>query len=109
MNPKQPFYVDVGTSVVAIRCASNHDVIARYDHVLRPHTLKLAKDICDRMNKEVEICKPRRNCDRFETAEEAWDAYDEWVESYRAKGEIPPFNEFGWLFAPATETEGGAK
>lgn len=50
-----------------------------------------------------------RNCDRFASAEEAWDAYDEWVESYRAKGEIPPFNEFGWLFAPATEKEGGAK
>ena len=55
MNPKQPFYVDVGTSVVAIRCASNHDVIERYDHVRHPHTLKFATDVCDRMNKEVEI------------------------------------------------------
>jgi len=55
------------------------------------------------------LSAPPRNCDRFETAEEAWDDYDEWVESYRAKGEIPPFNEFGWLFAPATEEEGGAK
>lgn len=51
---------------------------------------------------------PPRNCDRFASAEEAWDAYDEWVESYRAKGETEPFNEFGWLFATATET-GGAK
>ena len=55
MNPKQPFYVDVGTSVVAIRCASNHDVIERYDHVRHPYTLELAKDVCDRMNREVEI------------------------------------------------------
>lgn len=56
------------------------------------------------------LASPSRNCDRFASAEEAWDAYDEWVESYRAKGEIPPFNEFGWLFArAATEQEGGAK
>lgn len=50
-----------------------------------------------------------RNCDRFASAEEAWDAYDEWVESYREKGKTEPFNEFGWLFASATEKEGGAK
>lgn len=55
------------------------------------------------------LAAPPRNCDRFASAEEAWNAYDEWVESYRAKGEVPPFNEFGWLFAPATEKEGGAK
>jgi hypothetical protein len=48
-----------------------------------------------------------RNCDRFASAEEAWDAYDEWVESYRAKGKVQPFNEFGWLYAEAKE--GGAK
>lgn len=160
MNPKQPFYVDVGTSVVAIRCASNHDVIERYDHVRHPHTLELAKDTCGRMNREVEIhnsgdcaklrealklcvdemcnrCRdlasargnplpclqgcgpvreakaalaaPPRNCDRFASAEEAWGAYDAWVESYWAQGKTEPFNEFGWLLAPATETEGGAK
>lgn len=51
----KPFYVDVGTSIVAIRCASNHDVIVRYDHVRHPHTLKFAEDVCDRMNREVEI------------------------------------------------------
>ena len=50
-----------------------------------------------------------RNCDRFVTAEEAWNAYDEWVESCRAKGQTPAFNEFGWLFAAAAEKEGGAK
>ena len=51
------------------------------------------------------LAAPPRNCDRFTSAEEAWDAYDEWVESYRANGEIPPFNEFGWLFAQANESE----
>lgn len=51
----KPFYVDVGTSIVAVRCASNHDVLVRYDHSWHPHTLNLAKEICDRMNREVEI------------------------------------------------------
>ena len=59
---------------------------------------------------DAALAAPPRNCDRFASAEEAWDAYDEWVESYRAKGKIPPFNEFGWLFArAATEQKGEAK
>ena len=58
---------------------------------------------------DAALTAPARNCDRFASSEEAWDAYDEWVELYRAKGETEPFNEFGWLFAPATEKEGGAK
>ena len=58
---------------------------------------------------DAALSAPPRNCDRFASAEEAWDAYDEWVESYRAEGETEPLNEFGWLFAPATEKEGGAK
>lgn len=53
------------------------------------------------------LAAPPRNCDRFKTAAEAWEAYDEWVESYRSKGKTPPFNEFGWLFA--TAKEGGDK
>lgn len=62
-NYDKPFYVDVGTSVVAIRCASNHDVIVEYDYVWVPSILQHTKELCDRMNKEVEIGKPRRNCD----------------------------------------------
>lgn len=53
-NYDKPFYVDVGTSIVAIRCASNHDVIVRYN-VQNPFALKIAKEACDRMNREVEI------------------------------------------------------
>lgn len=53
-NYDKPFYVDVGTSIVAIRCASNHDVIMRYN-VQNPFALKIAKEACDRMNREVEI------------------------------------------------------
>ena len=68
-NHDKPFYVDVGTSLVAVRCASNHDVLMRYDYSLHPHSLDFAKGICDRMNKEVEFGRPLRNCD-VGTAEE---------------------------------------
>ena len=54
-NYDKPFYVDVGTSLVAIRCESNHDVLVRYNHSLRPNSLNFAKGMCDRMNREVEI------------------------------------------------------
>lgn len=109
MYPKQPFYVDVGTSVVAIRCASNHDVIERYDHVRHPYTLKLAKDICDRMNKEVEICKPRRNCDKYNTTQSATRKWAEMTgASIYAEGDGNDWRKFfKWLYAPAREE--GAK
>lgn len=81
MNPKQPFYVDVGTSVVAIRCASNHDVIERYDHVRSPHALELAKDICDRMNREVEI----RNSGNFAALREALICVLRWLKRMNAE------------------------
>lgn len=54
-NHGKPFYVDVGTSVVAIRCASNHDVVLSYDHTRMPHAIELAENACDRMNREAEI------------------------------------------------------
>ena len=62
-NYDKPFYVDIGTSIVAIRCASNRDVIVEYDYEKCPQVIKFTEDICDRMNKEVEIGKPLRNCD----------------------------------------------
>jgi len=70
-NYGKPFYVDVGTSIVAIRCASNHDVLVQYDFAWNPPTLHLAKGICDRMNREAEIGRPLRNCD-VGTAEEQY-------------------------------------
>ena len=54
-NYDKPFYVDVGTSMVAIRCASNNDVIWSRDHVWNPTTIKLLENACDRMNKEFEL------------------------------------------------------
>lgn len=62
-NNGKPFYVDVGTSIVAIRCASNHDVIFEYDYTRCRQFIQFAKEICDRMNKEAEIGRPPRNCD----------------------------------------------
>ena len=58
---------------------------------------------------DAALAAPARNCDRFASAEKAWDAYDAWVESYGLKGKVPPYNEFGWLFALSAEKEGGAK
>ena len=59
------------------------------------------KDMAD-----AALAAPPRNCDRFASAEEAWDAYDEWAESYRAQGKTELLNEVGWLFATATNKEG---
>lgn len=47
-----PFYVDVGTSVVAIRCTSDHEVIWRGDHVWGGKgRIVEAKRLCAIMNK----------------------------------------------------------
>ena len=79
-NNNKPFYVDVGTSVVAVRCASNHDVIVEYDFGLNKTTLQYAYEVCDRMNKEAEIGRPLRNCD-VGTAEEQLERHDKFCES----------------------------
>ena len=70
----KPFYVDVGTSMVAVRCASNHDVIVEYDHARCPQIIKIAEDMCNRMNREVGIGRPIRNCD-IGNAEEQLERY----------------------------------
>ena len=79
-NHDKPFYVDIGTSIVAIRCASNHDVIVEYDYGWHPYTLQLAKDICDRMNEEAEIGRPIRNCD-VGNADEQYARFKKWYEN----------------------------
>lgn len=49
-----PFYVEVGTSIVAIRCASNHDVVWRADHSVHGKaTIDWAESVCTRMNQEA--------------------------------------------------------
>lgn len=114
-NYDKPFYVDVGTSIVAIRCASNHDIIVRYDHVLHPHTLNLAKEVCDRMNKEAENGRPLRNCD-VGTEEEQSERFDAQCRKhmgcltcpFRSKdGGVHNLCEFEWAQMPYEE--GAAK
>lgn len=110
-NHDKPFYVDVGTSIVAIRCASNHDVLVRYDYAWRPHTLNLAKEICDRMNRESEIGKPRRNCD-VGTADEQCIRHTKWCESRADVCLVPKADKCKSCFAKWAQMpyeEGGAK
>lgn len=110
-NYDKPFYVDVGTSIVAIRCASNHDIIMRYAIVVPQHTLKLAEDACDRMNKEAEIGRPRRNCDVGAPEEQA-KRLSEWCSGRHCvncqfKGGWPDECKLRWAQMPYEE--GGAK
>ena len=53
-NFDKPFYVDVGTSIAAIRCASNHDVVCSIDHHGWKNSIELLEKDCDRMNQEAE-------------------------------------------------------
>lgn len=57
-----PFYVEVGTSIVAIRCASNHDVVWRVDHSVHGKaTVDWAESVCTRMNQEAHIRELSKN------------------------------------------------
>ena len=64
------------------------------------------KDIAD-----AALSAPPRNCDRFKTAAEAIDAYQDLTGDQLATDSgMKEWVEFAvWLFAPATEKEGGAK
>ena len=58
-NHDKPFYVDVGTSVAAIRCASNHDVVCSIDHHGWKSSIELLEKDCDRMNREFDLSAKR--------------------------------------------------
>ena len=91
-NYDKPFYVDIGTSIVAIRCASNHDIVVWYDYVLHPHTLELAEHACNRMNEEAEIGRPLRNCD-VGTAEEQYKRFDKICSAKQPTKDCPLFEK----------------
>ena len=68
------------------------------------------------LNEIVRVCEaslaaPPRNCDRFKTAAEAIDAYQDLTGDQLATDSgMKEWVEFAvWLFAPATEKEGGAR
>lgn len=48
----KPFYVDVGSGVVSVRCSSDGDEIASYD--IKPCGVQVAGVLCDRLNDEFE-------------------------------------------------------
>lgn len=61
-NTDNPFYVDIGTSIVAIRCSSNHDVVHRIDHAYSKGSIAYLEKMCARMNEEVlGLQKPGKN------------------------------------------------
>lgn len=88
-------------------CAKMREALKTVKRYLDGYTVNVLEM---RSQVDAALSAPPRNCDRFKDALDAWDAYDAWVDSYRAQGKTEPFNEFGWLFALAeTEKEGGAK
>lgn len=111
-NCDKPFYVDVGTSIVAIRCASNRDVIVEYAYEIHSLILQFAKKLCDRMNKEAEIGRPRRNCD-VGTEREQSKRFDAYCYAHRTIdygcGNCPLLDsvccEFAWGQLPYEEGE----
>lgn len=60
-NYDKPFYVDIGTSIAAVRCASNHDVVYRRDYMRYDGAIKEVEELCDRLNKECELFYPPRS------------------------------------------------
>ena len=79
-NYDKPFYVDVGTSIAAIRCASNHDPVCSInhhcwiDHNGWKSSIELLKKDCDRMNKEVELYAQSKAVDTKPTCD--WSVKD---------------------------------
>jgi hypothetical protein len=56
------------------------------------------------------LAAPARNCDKYANHNDAMKAFEAFVREQGKLGFINPYTEaFKWLFAPATEKEGGAK
>ena len=62
--------------------------------------LKLKGDVLNALRRaNLALEKPRKNCERFDSIEEALEAYNAWVRSKREAGyfgELPDYDE--WLF-----------
>ena len=77
--------------------------------------------VCARLSARIDaaLAAPARNCDRYATADEAMDDFgdealiEEWNALKAGKDRdmlaVELFVFTKWLYAPATETEGGAK
>jgi hypothetical protein len=78
----------------------------------KPHARSAAEAVIDmEFELNAALSVPPRNCDRFKTAAEAIDAYQDLTGDQLATDSgMKEWVEFAvWLFAPATENEGGAK
>jgi chromosome segregation ATPase len=57
---------------------------------------------------DAALSSPPRNCDKYANHNDAMKAFDAFVREQGKLGFINPYTEaFKWLFAPATEKEGG--
>lgn len=99
-NYDKPFYVDIGTSIVAIRCASNHDAVIKLDHIRNKYNIEWCERACDMMNTEVGrfTHTTLRNCDKYRTLEEAEAAWNWLTMEERLKYR---FFIDKWLYAEA--------
>jgi hypothetical protein len=112
-NYDKPFFVDVGTSIAAVRCQSNMDVIDRFDHRTGKYGIEMAEKMCDRINAEVELVMAAKDAEIAklrELVKELVGCFENWTEKY------PPseWSQMGQSWQLIEETvarakEGGAK
>jgi hypothetical protein len=75
----------------------------------KPHARSAAEAVIDmEFELNAALSVPPRNCDRFATAEEARQAWLDDAGNWDEFGS-PKLELHEWLYAPATEKEGGAK
>lgn len=88
--------------------AALREALEKIDAMETPHNFQIERsdiaDACYDLTRAIKLAHaalaaPQRNCDKYATAEEAWDAYDDWKDSFVSKGQTPPLNEWGWMFA----------
>ena len=88
--------------------AALREALEKIDAMETPHNFQIERsdiaDACYDLTRAIKLAHaalaaPHRKCDKYATAEEAWDAYDDWKDSFVSKGQTPPLNEWGWMFA----------
>ena len=113
-NYDKPFFVDVGTSIAAVRCQSNLDVIDSFCHIsMGKAGIDMAEKTCARMNAEVELVMAAKDAEiakLHELVKELVGSFENWIEKY------PPseWSQMGQSWQLIEETvarakEGGAK
>ena len=112
-NYDKPFFIDVGTSLVAVRCQSNMDVIYTFDHRIGKYGIEMAEKMCDRINAEVELVMAAKDAEIAklrELVKELVGGFENWTEKYHPS----EWSQMGQSWQLIEETvarakEGGAK